>query len=246
MHLAAGHAVAHCAATLARLEPAGCGPLRMIIDYADVRDTMVEQQVRPWDVLDLRVLQALSVVPRDAFVPAAQRALAYVDTALPLPHGEAMMKPVVEGRMLQALELQPGDSVLEIGTGTGFITACLAHLGAKVTSLDIHQDFIDTAGERLREHAPGAVFELQAADALQWNPARRFDAICVTGALAALPSQFLQWLQPGGRLFAVVGRAPAMQAVLVRNDAPGSAPEVLFETDLPYLQGAAPRPMFVL
>ena len=218
----------------------------MTINYAKARETMVEQQVRPWDVLDARVLDTLSTVPRDAFVPEEYRALAYTDLPLPIGHGQMMMKPVVEGRMLQALELQPSDSVLEIGTGTGFITACLAHLGAAVTSLDIHQDFIDTAGERLREHAPGAVFELQVADALQWNPARRFDAICVTGALAALPSQFLQWLQPGGRLFAVVGRAPAMQAVRVRNDAPGSGTEALFETDLPYLQGAAPRPIFVL
>lgn len=243
MRVATGHAVAHCAATLARLETAGRGPLRMIIDYADVRETMVEQQVRPWDVLDRRVLQALSAVPRDAFVAPAQRALAYVDTQLPLGHGESMMKPVVEGRMLQALALTPGDSVLEIGTGSGFISACLAHLAGDVVSLDIHADFVRAAELRLRDIAPATV-ALQVADAMAWEPTRQFDAICITGAMAALPPHFLHWLKPGGRLFAVVGLAPAMQALLVRDE-PG-ATRVLFETDLAYLRGGAPQPRFVL
>ena len=216
----------------------------MTIDYAKAREFMVEQQVRPWDVLDPRVLDALATLPREAFVPAAHRALAYADLALPLGHGEVMMKPVVEGRMLQALALDPADEVLEIGTGSGFVTACLGRLGREVVSLDLHADFSAAARARLDEVGVGGNVRLETGDALHWSTERRFDAVCVTGAVDAIPPRFLEWLRPGGRLFVVRGRSPVMEAVLVRNGVNGGRIESLFETDLPYLAGAAPVPAF--
>ena len=216
----------------------------MTIDYAKAREFMVEQQVRPWDVLDPRVLDALAALPRDAFVPAAHRALAYADVALPLAHGEVMMKPVVEGRTLQALALDPADEVLEIGTGSGFLSACLGRLAREVVSLERHADLADAARARLADTGLGGNVRVETADAFEWNTERRFDAVCVTGAVDAIPARFLQWLRPDGRLFVVRGRAPVMEAVLVRNGVNAPRIESLFETDLPYLAGAAPAPAF--
>lgn len=216
------------------------------LDYAKARELMVEQQVRPWDVLDARVLDALFTLPRDAFVPAAYRALAYTDLGLPLGHGEVMMKPVVEGRMLQALGLDAGEAVLEIGTGSGFITACLGRLAREVVSLELHADLADAARARLDAMRLAGNIRIETANAFAWTSERRFDAICVTGAVDAIPARFREWLQPGGRMFVVHGRSPVMEAVLVRNDVNGVRIESLFETDLPYLVGAAPAPTFEL
>ena len=230
------------------------------IDYAKARELMVEQQIRPWDVFDPRVLAVLAEVPREDFVPAAHRTLAYADIALPLGHGEAMMKPVVEGRTLQALELSPGDDVLEIGTGSGFLAACMGRLAREVVSLERHADLADAARARLAAHGAGNV-NVITADAFSWEASslgsgRRFAAICVTGAVSAIPPRFIEWLQPDGRMFIVRGRSPAMEAVLLRNQSGSnqtSAPRIesprlesLFETDLPYLAGAAPAPTFEL
>jgi protein-L-isoaspartate(D-aspartate) O-methyltransferase len=215
------------------------------IDFAKARELMVEQQVRPWDVLDPRVLDVLATVPREAFVPAAHRALAYTDIALPLGHGESMMKPVVEGRTLQALELSPGDDVLEIGTGSGFLAACLGRLAREVVSLERHADLADTARANLAAQRAGNV-NVITADAFSWDNSRRFAAICVTGAVTAIPTRFIEWLQPDGRMFVVRGRSPAMEAVLLRNQSGAPRIESLFETDLPYLAGAAPAPTFEL
>lgn len=213
------------------------------IDYAKARELMVEQQVRPWDVLDPRVLDVLSTLPRDAFVPAPHRALAYTDIPLPLPHGEFMMKPVVEGRTLQALALGAQDTVLEIGTGSGFLAACMGRLAREVVSIERHADLAD--GARAQLDAQGlANVNVVHADALAWDAGRRFDAICVTGAVDTIPQRFIDWLQPGGRMFVVRGRSPAMEAVLLHNDAGQPRIQSLFETDLPYLAGAAPQPVF--
>ena len=213
------------------------------IDYAQARETMVEQQVRPWDVLDARVLEALSSLPRDAFVPGAYRALAYADLPLPLGHGEVMFKPVVEGRALQALALQPGDDVLEIGTGSGYLTACLARLARDVVSLEQHADLADAARARLDTQRLGNVNVIHA-DAFAYQTERRFSTICVTAAVDSIPAKFVEWLQPGGRMFVIRGRSPAMEAVLLHHDAGQPRIESLFETDLPYLAGAAPQPVF--
>lgn len=215
-------------------------------DHARARELMVEQQVRPWDVLDKRVLDAVATLPRHAFVAEAHRALAYADLPLPLGHGERMMKPVVEGRMLQALDLQPGDEVLEVGTGSGYISGCLGHLAREVVSLERHPDLADAARARLAETGLGQNVRVETADAFAWTSERRFDAVCVTGAVDAIPPRFLEWLRPGGRLFVVRGRAPVMEAVLVRNEVNGPRIQSLFETDLPYLAGAAPVPTFAL
>ena len=213
------------------------------MDYAKARELMVEQQVRPWEVLDPRVLDVLATLPREDFVPAAQRALAYTDIALPLPHGERMMKPVVEGRALQALALDPGDDVLEIGTGSGYLAACLGRLAREVVSLEQHADLADDARARLHALHLGNVNVIHA-DAFAYQTERRFSAICVTAAVDTIPARFVEWLQPGGRMFVIRGRSPAMEAVLLHNDAGQPRIESLFETDLPYLAGAAPQPVF--
>jgi protein-L-isoaspartate(D-aspartate) O-methyltransferase len=217
----------------------------MTIDYAKARETMVEQQVRPWDVLDARVLETIASVPREAFVPEALRALAYADTSLPLGHGESMMKPVLEGRALQALLVGADESVLEIGVGSGYLTACLARLAREVVGLERHADVADAARARLVAQGCGNA-TVETADALAWDTDRRFDAICVDGAVDTIPPRFLEWLKPDGRIFVVQGRSPAMEATLVRREVNGLRSESLFETDLPYLAGAAPRAEFAL
>lgn len=214
----------------------------MTIDYAKARETMVEQQVRPWDVFDPRVLDTLASLPRERFVAESHRALAYSDLALPLGHGRHMFKPVLEGRALQALAVQAEDKVLEIGTGSGYLTACFARLAREVVSLEIHADLADAAAARLQVEGVSNARVL-GADALTWETDQRFDAICVGAAVTELPSRVLQWLRPGGRLFAVRGHAPAMEAVLVRAD---GAVDSLFETELEYLIGAEPPRTFAL
>lgn len=217
----------------------------MTHDHAHARELMVEQQVRPWDVLDPRVLDVLADLPRERFVPPAYAGVAYADVELPLGHGEVMLKPVMAGRALQALLPADTDEVLEIGTGSGYVTACLARLAREVVSLDLHAEFVDAARSRLAALGiANARFEV--ANALAWRSERRFDAICVNGAVDAIPPQFIALLKPGGRMFVVRGRSPAMEAVLVHNEAAAPRVESLFETDIPYLAGAAPVPAFRL
>ncbi len=217
----------------------------MSLDFARARELMVEQQIRPWDVLDIRVLETLGQVPREAYVPAALRTLAYTDTALPLAHGETMMKPVLVGRALQALLPAAHESVLEIGTGTGYLTACLARLAREVVSLERHADLADAARARLQAQGVSNAQVLNV-DAFAWDGTAGFDMICANGAVDEIPPAFLRWLNPGGRMFVVRGRSPAMEAVLLHRDVNGSRAESLFETDLPYLAGAAPAPAFAL
>lgn len=217
----------------------------MSFDFSRARELMVEQQIRPWDVLDIDVLDTLARVPREEYVPAGLRTLAYTDTALPLPHGEAMLKPVLVGRALQALLPAAHESVLEIGTGSGYLTACLGRLAREVVSLERHADIAEAARTRLAMQAVSNATVL-TADALAWDEGRAFDAVCVTGAVDEIPPAFLRWLNPGGRMFIVRGRAPAMEAVLLHRDVNGSRSQSLFETELPYLAGAAPVPVFAL
>ncbi len=210
------------------------------------RQNMVENQVRPWEVLDPRVLDVLAAVRREDFVPVRYRNLAFVDMALPIGHGEAMMKPTVEGRLLQALDLDADDRVLEIGTGSGFITACLARLAGAVTSIELHADFADAA--RARIAASGAKnVRIEVGDAMRGLGADRYDAVVVTGAVYSLPDTFRAAVAPAGRLFAIVGESPAMQATLyTRADDSHWREESLFETDLRYLTHAEPPRRFSL
>lgn len=209
---------------------------------------MVEQQVRPWDVLDARVLEVLGKLPREAFVPAPYQAVAYSDLEIPLDGGQRMLKPVIAGRALQALRVQAGESVLEIGTGSGYVSACLAQLGREVVTLERDPGLADAARRRLSEQGAGNV-TVEHADAFAWDTDRRFDAICVTAAVDRIPSRFEQWLRPGGRMFIVHGRAPVMEAVLVHRDGEGVNArriESLFDTQLGYLAGAEPAAEFHL
>jgi protein-L-isoaspartate(D-aspartate) O-methyltransferase len=215
----------------------------MTIDYSHARELMVEQQIRPWDVLEIRVLDVLARLPREAFVAESHKALAYADIELPLGFGQKMMKPVIEGRTLQALDLQPGDEVLEIGTGSGYLSACMGELAREVLSLEIQPELAAGARARLDAAGLGNNVRIETADALSWDTERRFDAICVTAAVDTIPSRFTQWLRPGGRLFVIHGKSPVMEAVLVKAD--GSI-DSLFETDIDYLRGAAPAPQFQL
>ena len=213
------------------------------IDYAKARELMVEQQVRPWDVLEPRVIDVLLEMPREVFVPVEYCGVAYADIALPLGHGEFMLKPVVAGRALEALNPQDTDDVLEIGTGSGYLAACLGRLAREVVSLEQHADLADDARARLHALHLGNVNVIHA-DAFAYQTERRFSAICVTAAVDTIPARFVEWLQPGGRMFVIRGRSPAMEAVLLHNDAGQPRIESLFETDLPYLAGAAPQPVF--
>ncbi|MEW9625550.1 protein-L-isoaspartate O-methyltransferase family protein [Rhodanobacter geophilus] len=218
----------------------------MAMNFEQARTNMVENQVRPWEVLDGRVLEILGRVRREDFVAPEHRQIAFADLCLPLGHGEVMMKPVLEGRALQALELKASDRVLEIGTGSGFLTACLAGLSAEVVSVDIHADFTATAGQRLQ--AAGVTnARLHTGEAvLGWQPDGLFDAVVATGAVAETPARWLGWLKPGGRLLVIHGASPAQQAVLIVREGEGrQREESLFETDLPYLTHAAPAPRFV-
>ena len=204
---------------------------------------MVEWQLRARGIDDGRVLEAMATVPREDFVADAHRNLAFADLELPLGYGESMMKPVLEGRLLQALALEPGEEVLEIGTGSGFVTACLAQLARAVTSIDVQPEFIASARARLERTGLGNV-RLEAADAMQWQPGRQFDAIAVTGAVAKIPAAFADWLRPGGRMFVVHGLSPVQEAVRATRRGDSLHLESLFETDISYLRGAAPAPHF--
>lgn len=214
----------------------------MAMNFEQARTNMVENQVRPWEVLNGRVLDTLARVRREDFVAAEHRRLAFADLCLPLGHGETMMKPVLEGRVLQALDLQETDRVLEIGTGSGFLTACLAQLATEVVSVDIHADFTATASQRLQS-AGVTNATLCTGEAVQgWQPEGQFDVVVATGAVAELPARWMGWLRPGGRLLAIRGKSPVQQVVLITREGEQS----LLETDLPYLVNAAPAPRFVL
>lgn len=218
----------------------------MSLNIEQARFNMIEQQVRTWDVLDTAVLDVLKTVPREDFVPSRYRRLAFADLRIPLAMQQAMMKPVEEGRMLQSLAIEPGQSVLEVGTGTGFTAACMAALGGRVLSIDIHSELAETAAARLdRLECPP--IEVRCADIFsgEFDPGRRFDRIVVTASAAEVAPRLLDWVAPHGRLFAVRGRSPAMEAICLHRDAQdGWITESLFETDLPRLIGAEDRPTF--
>lgn len=211
------------------------------------RDNMVENQIRTWEVLDPRVLAVLARLHREDFVPERYRDMAFVDVELPLGHGEIMLKPVIEGRILQALAIEPGQRVLEIGTGSGFFAACLAELGADLTSVEQHADLAAMARRNL-DNAGLARVRVEVGEAVKgYEPATTFDCVVLTGAVFALPERIKSWVKPGGRLFAVSGESPAMQALLhTRVDDSHWQTESLFETDIPYLTHAAPPARFTL
>jgi protein-L-isoaspartate(D-aspartate) O-methyltransferase len=209
------------------------------------RFNMIEQQIRPWGVLDYRALDIIAGTPREDFTPEAYRNLAFADMEIPLGHGAAMLEPKVEGRILQALDLREDDSVLEIGTGGGYLTACMARQAGHVTSVDIVVAFTDQARQRLADHGIDNV-TLETGDASQgWNSDQRYDAIVISGSMPELPDSYRNQLKEGGRLFAVLGDAPAMQAVLIRRTGASEwSRETLFETELKRLDNCEQPPAF--
>jgi len=214
----------------------------MNTDYARLQ--MVNQQVRGWNVYDEDVLAMLRKLPREHFVPEGYESLAFADTAIPLDHGEHMMSPTLEGRLLQSLSLDGDEKVLEIGTGSGFMTACLAKLAAHVTSVDIHADFVESARSKLANEGIDNV-ELLQMDATQALPEGKFDAIAVTGSIQAFDPRFVEALRDHGCLFVVVGDAPAMVAKLIERTNEHDWKTIsLFETNLAPLVHSALPPQF--
>jgi protein-L-isoaspartate(D-aspartate) O-methyltransferase len=211
----------------------------MDTDYARLQ--MVNQQVRGWNVYDERVLDMLKELPREAFVPTGFEHLAFADLAIPLGHGETMMTPTIEGRLLQALGLCGDENVLEIGTGSGFMTACLARLASQVTSIDIYGDFVESAWEKMLQVEIENV-DIMQMDATQELPEGQFDAIAVTGSIQVFNPRFVDALADHGRLFVVVGDSPAMEAKLIERTGEHDWQTVsLFETDLrPLVHGNMP------
>ncbi|MGA2840293.1 MAG: protein-L-isoaspartate O-methyltransferase [Steroidobacteraceae bacterium] len=212
------------------------------MDTLAARRQMVDQQIRAWEVLDPRVLDVLSAVPREAFVPPAYRELAFADTPIPIGFGQSMLAPVLQGRILQALALNASDAVLEVGTGTGYLAACLSLLGSSTRSIDIRAEFTAAAAVNLRA-VPQARVDLETRDAFGSAALGEYDVIAVTGSLPVYDTRFQQALRVGGRLFAVVGVAPVMDAVLVRRvDSTEWIRESLFETVIdPLINATAPQ-----
>lgn len=218
----------------------------MSLNIELARHNMIEQQVRPWDVLDSRVLEAISAIRREDFVPAAQRNLAFADVDLPLGHGQVMLRPVIEGRLLQAASPNREESVLEVGTGSGFFTACLARMAGRVTSLDVEPEFVDAANRRL--HAANVRnVTLENTDAVRdFKANEAYDVMVVTGAVYELPPQWRGFVKPGGRIVALVGESPVQRAMLYTRAGDAWSEQSLFETDLPYLRHAEPPARFSL
>jgi protein-L-isoaspartate(D-aspartate) O-methyltransferase len=215
------------------------------MNFEKARFNMIEQQIRTWAVLDDTVLQTMGDIPRDVFVPGGLESLAYADIELPLSHGESMMFPRVEGRMLQELEIGIDDECLEIGTGSGYVTACLANMSKHVDTIDIYDDFLEAAEKNLAKVNISNV-TLENKDALtDLGSSRKYDAIAVTGSMPEYLPMFEQLLKPNGRLFVVVGSKQVAHAMKVtRTENNTFVRTSLFETELKPLVGVKEMPKF--
>ena len=197
---------------------------------------MIEQQIRPWEVLDHQVLAVIEQLNREDFVDPVYRGLAYADCQIPLANGVRMLPPTIEGRMLQALLLGDDDQVLEVGSGSGYISACLASLGGHVKSIDANADIIERARTNIARLGLDGI-EFEQMSLTQLDASESFDAIAVTASLPKLPQNLKQALKVGGRMFVICGYAPVMEALLItRVGASEWTTQSLFETDLPRLQ----------
>jgi len=218
------------------------------MNLSQARENMIEQQIRPWDVLDPRVLNALSDIPRDRFVEPNVRELAYSDYQLPIGHGQTMLNPNIDGRILQSLSITTTDKVLEIGTGSGFLAACIASLGHSVDTLEIVPELAAQASARLTSMGIGNVQVHEQDAAQEWDAADAYDCIALTGAVHAVPDFYRDKMTVGGRLFAIVGSEaePTMEAILLTRVSNHEwSSESLFETRIPPLVNfEAPRQPF--
>ena len=212
------------------------------MNIEQARFNMIEQQIRTWEVLDPEILELLFEVKREDFVPPEHRTLAFADLEVPIGHGESMMQPKVEARLLQELAIRPHENVYEVGTGSGYLAALLARRARHVTSAEIHADFKQRAERNLAAAGIRNVTLLEGDSSRAPLAESAFDVIVLTGSTPVLPRAFLDRLAPSGRMFAVLGDPPAMKAVLVRQPAPGTFQHVeLFETHLKPLVNA-PQP----
>ncbi len=216
------------------------------MNIEQARHNMIEQQIRPWDVLDQWVLEQIQRTPREDFVPSTYRNVAFTDMMLPIGHDQVMMEPKLEARLLQALAAQPHEKVLEVGTGSGYLTALLAGLAKEVVSVEIVPELHEQAQKRLSQHGISNI-TLEQGDAVNgWDAHQPYDVIAVTGSLPSLTQGLRQNLQVGGRLFAIIGEEPAMEAVLVtRINANEWREEILFETVVPPLMNTRKVQHFV-
>jgi len=214
-------------------------------DVTAARRQMIEQQVRAWDVLDMQVLSVMERVPREEFAPPPYRDLAFADMCVPLGHGQSMLMPKLEGRILQSLAIQPEDSVLEIGTGSGYFAACMAGLARRVRTLEIFPDLAESARENLARTGVANV-TVETLDAMTLGPGTQYDVIAVTGSLPMHDPRVEQALAVGGRLFVAVGQGPVMEARLVTRTGRDSWQRVsLFETVMDPLLNAQRPSEFV-
>jgi len=215
------------------------------MNFDQARFFMVEQQIRPWDVLDPKILDQFVDIPRHEFVAESQQTLAYADIELPIGHNETMMAPKIEARILQAVDIDENETVLEVGTGSGFLTAIMANQAESVTTVEIHADLQEQAKSRLTNFSN---IEFHVGDASHnWNDTRNYDVIVLTGSVAEIPQAYKDKLNLGGRLALVVGQSPAMTAqVLTRISETEWETETLFETDLKALTNAEAKPTFTL
>lgn len=215
------------------------------MNIEQARFNMVEQQIRPWEVLDQSVLDLLFTVKREEFVPAASKSLAFVDMELPLGQGQVMLAPRVEARLLQELSVKPSDKVLEIGTGSGYMAALLAAKAEHVVSVEINAELADVARGNLTRAGITNV-TVETADGARGLAARGpYDVIVISGGVPAIPEAILKQLRVGGRLAAIVGTAPVMRAQLVTCTAEGIYNTVnMFETVVPMLENFCAEPAF--
>lgn len=221
--------------------------MQAAIDFEKSRHLMIEQQIRTWEVLDQDVLDLLARVKRENFVPPHARALAFVDMEIPLGHGECMMQPKLEARILQELQLKTTDRVYEVGTGSGYLTALLATATAHVTTAEIEPDLAEMGRANIKRAGLPNVAHITGDSARGPLASEDFDVIVLAGSTPVLPKRFLDRLKPGGRLFAVVGDLPIMKAMLYRKNMDGNVGGVeLFETVLKPLVNCEQKSKFVL
>jgi len=209
------------------------------MNFELARSNMIEQQIKPWDVPNQAVLDIISEIHREDFMPDEYKRLALADIRIPLGHGQVTMTPKVEARLLQALVVRPEDEILEIGTGSAYMTALLAKSGHHVLSIEIHSEFIEQAGPKLQRHNIHNV-TLECGDAIHgWQQSAPYDVIVLTGSVPFLEECIQQQLKIGGRMFAITGSSPIMEARLIKRISENDwHNEILFETDLPELEGA--------
>ncbi len=216
------------------------------MNFNTARENMLLNQVRTWDFISPENIDLMRKLQREEFVPVEHRKLAFCDFEIPMSHDEKMMKPILEGRILQLLELTGNEKILEVGTGSGYLTALLALSAKHVTSIDLHQDFTDSANEKLSEAKINNVTCIKQ-DIYQYNSTYKFDCIVLTGSVEEAPEFLLDNIKHDGKIFAIIGKDPIMTAsIITKNSDGGIHIETLFETSVKPLQTTEEKSIFEL